>query len=163
MTEQPAQPLQTAMIGIGEHRTGAFPMASIGLGSCISLVFFDRDLKIGSMAHIMLPESSGRTDRPGKYADLAIPLLIGEMQAGGSGKAAITARMAGGATMFETFSAGMNIGERNIEKVRSLLLKENIRIVAEDVGGKMGRSVYFFPRENGKMTVRLANGTNRDL
>lgn len=151
------------MIGIGEYRIGAFPMATIGLGSCIGLVLFDQDLKIGAMVHIMLPECPGSTSRPGKYADLAIPLLIGEMEEKGSKKEGITAKMAGGATMFETFSAGINIGQRNSEKIRTLLSKENIRIVSEDVGGKIGRSVYFFPLKDGKMTVRLADGTSRDL
>ena len=72
-------PGQTAMIGIGEYRVGSFPMMTIGLGSCIGLTFYDDRLKIGAMVHIMLPDSAGRKDRPGKYADTAIPLLIKEL------------------------------------------------------------------------------------
>jgi chemotaxis protein CheD len=151
------------MIGIGEYRIGAFPMATIGLGSCIGLVLFDPDRKVGALVHIMLPECPGSTSRPGKYADRAIPLLIKEMEENGSKRSGITARMAGGATMFETFSAGINIGQRNSEKIRTLLSKEDISIVSEDVGGKIGRSVYFFPLKDGKMTIRLADGTSRDL
>lgn len=154
---------QPAMIGIGEYRIGDFRMASIGLGSCIGLTLYDPDLKTGAMVHIMLPESSGRTDRPGKYADTAIPLLIGELTTKGSKKRSLVAKMAGGATMFEAFSASMNIGQRNIEKVKEILARENIRLVAEETGGKMGRSVYFFPKENGRVAVRLANGSSRDI
>ena len=36
-------------------------------------------LKVGAMVHIMLPDSAGRTDRPGKYADTAIVLLLNEL------------------------------------------------------------------------------------
>ena len=154
---------QPAMIGIGEYRVGNFPMASIGLGSCIGLTLYDPERKIGAMVHIMLPESSGRSDRPGKYADTAIPLLLDELAAKGSRKQSLVARMAGGATMFEAFSASMNIGQRNIDKVKAILNGQKIRIAAEDTGGKMGRSVYFFPGENGRVSVRLANGTSRDL
>jgi chemotaxis protein CheD len=160
LTNQTDQP---AMIGIGEYRIGSFRMASIGLGSCIGLTLFDPEQRIGAMVHIMLPESSGRTDRPGKYADTAIPLIINELIAHGSKKRSLVARMAGGATMFEAFSASMNIGQRNIDKVRALLAEQNIRLLAEDTGGKLGRSVYFSPQESGRVTVRLANGSSRDL
>lgn len=152
-----------AMIGIGEYRVGSVRMASIGLGSCIGLTLYDPEQRIGAMVHIMLPESSGRTDRPGKYADTAIPLIIDELVAKGSRKRSLVAKIAGGATMFEAFSASMNIGQRNIDKVRQVLSEQNVRILAEDVGGKMGRSVYFNPPENGRVTVRLANGSSRDI
>lgn len=163
MTNSNAPPDQPAMIGIGEYRVGSLRMASIGLGSCIGLTLYDPELKIGAMVHIMLPESSGRTDRPGKYADTAIPLIISELAALGSKKRSLVAKMSGGATMFEAFSASMNIGQRNTEKVKALLAEHNIRLAAEETGGKMGRSVYFFPQENGRVTVRLANGSSKDI
>ena len=163
MTDNSALTDHTAMIGIGEYRVGALRMASIGLGSCIGLTLYSPEQKIGAMVHIMLPESSGRTDRPGKYADTAIPLLLEELAARSVRKSTLVARMAGGATMFEAFSASMNIGQRNIEKVRSLLQQQNLRLVSEDVGGKMGRSVYFTPQENGKVIVRLANGSSKEI
>jgi chemotaxis protein CheD len=163
MTNSNVPPDQPAMIGIGEYRVGSLRMASIGLGSCIGLTLYDPELKIGAMVHIMLPESSGRTDRPGKYADTAIPLIISELAALGSKKRSLVAKMSGGATMFEAFSASMNIGQRNTEKVKALLAEHNIRLAAEETGGKMGRSVYFFPQENGRVTVRLANGSSKDI
>ncbi|MDD1680719.1 MAG: chemotaxis protein CheD, partial [Methanoregula sp.] len=68
MPDLPSQNGQTAMIGIGEYRVGSFPMMTIGLGSCIGLTLFDEAAGVGAMVHIMLPDSAGRTDRPGKYA-----------------------------------------------------------------------------------------------
>jgi len=61
--------------------------------------------------------------------------------------------------MFEYFGTNLNIGERNAEKVRALLKENNIPLVKEDVGGKMGRSVTFHPGSSGKVTVRRADGT----
>jgi len=162
MTDLNAQTDQTAMIGIGEYRVGSFRMASIGLGSCIGLTLYSPEQKIGAMVHIMLPESSGRSDRPGKYADTAIPLLLKELTALGVRRSTLVVKIAGGATMFEAFSASMNIGQRNIEKVKVILSEENLRLASEDVGGKMGRSVYFTPQENGKVIVRLANGSSKE-
>ena len=159
----PASDGQTAMIGIGEYRVGSFPMMTIGLGSCIGLTLYDDTLKIGAMVHIMLPDSGGRKDRPGKYADTAIPVLLKELGALGSRNRSITAKMAGGACMFEYFGTNLNIGERNAEKIRALLKEHNIPLVKEDTGGKVGRSVTFLPANGGKVTIRRADGTVGEL
>jgi chemotaxis protein CheD len=163
MPNQPPPEGQTAMIGIGEYRVGSFPMMTIGLGSCIGLTFYDDTLKVGAMVHIMLPDSSGRTDRPGKYADTAVALLLNELTKLGCKNRSLTAKMAGGACMFEYFGANLNIGQRNAEKVKALLKENNIKLAAEDVGGKVGRSVTFLPLNRGKFTIRRADGTNCEL
>jgi chemotaxis protein CheD len=151
------------MIGIGEYRVGSFPMMTIGLGSCIGLTLYDDSLKIGAMVHIMLPDSSGRTDRPGKYADTAIALILGELVKQGCRKGSLVAKMAGGACMFEYFGANLNIGERNADRVKALLKENGIKLAAEDVGGKVGRSVTFIPASRGKFMIRRADGTTAEL
>jgi chemotaxis protein CheD len=151
------------MIGIGEYRVGSFPMMTIGLGSCIGLTMYDPNLKLGAMVHIMLPESGGRMDRPGKYVDTAVPLLVKELVALGCKNRSIVAKIAGGACMFEYFGTNLNIGERNAVKVRLLLQEHNIQLAAEDVGGKVGRSVTFLPTNDGKVTIRRADGTSSSL
>ncbi|MFA5269359.1 MAG: chemotaxis protein CheD [Methanoregula sp.] len=163
MPDLPPPEGQTAMIGIGEYRIGSFPMMTIGLGSCIGLTFYDDTVKVGAMVHIMLPDSAGRTERPGKYADTAIALLLKELTARGCKTRSLIAKMAGGACMFEYFGANLNIGERNAEKVRAILKENNIKLAAEDVGGKVGRSVTFLPSNRGKFTIRRADGTNCEI
>ena len=163
MTNPGPQNQQTAMIGIGEYRVGSFPMMTIGLGSCIGLTLYDETLKVGAMVHIMLPDSAGRTDRPGKYADTAIPTIVKELNALGSKNRSLVAKMAGGACMFEYFGANLNIGERNAERVRAILKENHIQLSAEDVGGKVGRSVTFLPGTNGRVSIRRANGTTGEL
>jgi chemotaxis protein CheD len=154
---------QASMIGIGEYRVGSFPMITIGLGSCIGLALYDPNLHLGAMVHIMLPESGGKSDRPGKYADTAVPVLVKELVALGCKNRSIIAKIAGGACMFEYFGTGLNIGERNAGKVRALLEEHKIRLVAEDVGGKVGRSVTFLPADDGRVVIRKADGTLNNL
>jgi chemotaxis protein CheD len=154
---------QASMIGIGDYRVGSFPMITIGLGSCIGLTLYDPNLRVGAMAHIMLPESGGRTDRPGKYADTAVPLLVKELITLGCKNRSIVAKIAGGACMFEYFGTGLNIGERNAEKVRILLKERHIQLAAEDVGGKVGRSVTFLPSDSGRVLIRRADGSSNNL
>jgi chemotaxis protein CheD len=111
----------------------------------------------------MLPESSGRTDRPGKYADTAIPLLLSKLTERGCQRTSLVVKMAGGACMFEYFGNNLNIGERNAERVRAILAENRLRLHAEEVGGKMGRTVAFYPDEGGKVTVRSADGAAHEI
>lgn len=151
---------ETAVIlGMGEHRVGKCPMGTIGLGSCIALILRDRRTSLAGLAHIMLPESRGNTDRPGKFADTALSVLLEEMGRFGSTKLSITAIIVGGASMFEYSASSLNIGERNAAAVKDLLSDHGIRIEYEEIGGKVGRSVYYWPEKKGRLIVKRADGT----
>ena len=50
------------------------------LGSCIGLALYDRQRKVGGLAHIVLPNTHGATDLPGKSVDKAIPRLIKDIE-----------------------------------------------------------------------------------
>lgn len=154
---------RAAIVGIGEYCVGQEPMATIGLGSCVALILFDPQNATGSMAHVMLPDSHGRADRPGKYADTAVPLLINEMVGKGCRRPRLVAKLVGGASMFAQFSGNLNIGDRNTRTLKALLGDAGIRVVAELTGGNVGRSVVFSPQERGRVTVKRADGTCCDL
>jgi len=153
----------TVIIGIGEYKVGSMPMASIGLGSCVGLVIHDRQTGTGALVHIMLPSSQGKTDRPGKYADTAIDVLIKELTQIGSSPANLIAKIAGGSAMFKTFSGNLNIGDRNVEVIRKLLKDQKIPIKGEDVGGSVGRTIFYYPKENGKLVIKKGDGTLSEL
>ncbi|MDN5340777.1 MAG: chemotaxis protein CheD [Euryarchaeota archaeon] len=151
---------ETAVIlGLGEHRVSKCPMGTIGLGSCIALILHDERRSLAGLAHIMLPESRGETDRPGKFADTALSALLEEMEKAGSTKSAITAIVVGGASMFEFSANSLNIGERNAAAVKEQLRKQGIRIEYEETGGKVGRSVYYWPEGKGRLIIKRADGT----
>lgn len=149
------------IIGIGEYHVGNCPMSTIGLGSCIGLVIHDTVRATGGLVHIMLPDSQGRTDRPGKYADSAVELLVKELVRNGCKPSSLVAKIAGGAAMFRTTAGSLNIGERNIEAVKIRLKSRGIPLSGEDVGGSVGRTITYFPGENGKILVKIANGTHK--
>ncbi len=147
------------IIGIGDYRVGSSSMATVGLGSCVALILHDARRSIGGLAHIMLPESRGApTDRPGKFADTALAVLVSEMEALGSTRGSMVAKLVGGASMFAYSGTSLNIGERNVEAIRSLLQGQRLRIDGEETGGKVGRSVIYRPSEGGRTTVKRADG-----
>jgi len=44
-----------------------------------------------------------------------------------------------------------------------VLAENHIRLAAEEVGGKAGRTVAFYPNEGGKVTVRSADGAAHEI
>lgn len=123
-------------------------LTTLGLGSCIGLVLYDQTAKAVSMVHIMLPDSRDTKDlqKPGKFADTAIPLMLKELEALGALRSRLKAKLAGGAQMFSLpgkENSILAVGTRNSEVTLALLKKHGIPIIASDVGGNKGRSVEF--------------------
>ena len=145
-------------VGIGEYQIGSFNMTSIGLGSCVAVILHDSKKGTGAIAHVMLPESNGKNERPGKFADTAIPVLFEELIKAGSNKRDIYAKIAGGSSMFKQFKGNLDIGGRNVEAIKAALEQYHITLKAEDVGGNSGRSITYNPSNNGIVGIRGADG-----
>ena len=135
------------VIGIADMKMtqGEGMLVTYALGSCIGICLHDPKLKLGALVHIMLPLNmeTGRKN-PMKYADTGIRETIKQMEAKGASRSRITAKIAGGAMMFKDGSGSLgNIGQRNIESVRVKKKKEGIRLLKEDVGGTVARTLLF--------------------
>lgn len=135
-------------VGIADMKLaqGNGVLVTYALGSCIGLCFHDPKLRLGALLHIMLPLNmeTGRT-HPLKYADTGIRETLRQMEIKGASRSRMTVKIAGGAKMFEVSGgSGLgNIGQRNIESVHTILKRENIRLVAENVGGTVARTLLF--------------------
>ena len=77
---------------------------------------------------------------------------MGELGADGR---RVTARLAGGASMFAGLAAAgsVQMGERNVAAVRQVLTRMGIPVSRELVGGTLGRSVWF-DVASGRVSVR---------
>ena len=134
-------------IGIADMKMakGEGMLVTYALGSCIGICLHDPAIKLGALIHIMLPLNmeAGRKNTM-KYADTGIKETVKQMEAMGASRARITAKIAGGAKMFEDSGGSLgSIGQRNIESVRMNLKKEGIRLLKEDVGGAVARTLLF--------------------
>lgn len=149
------------VVGISDWKICRSPdsLITYALGSCVGICLYDKATKIAGLSHIMLPDSTaiagGSATRP-KFADTAIVDMLNAMKAQGALQSEITAKIAGGAVMFQSASAQFNIGERNVEAVRRILGKLAIPIIAADTGLNYGRTVTFFA-ENGNLEVNSAS------
>ncbi len=137
-------------VGIADMKMSQWEgeLITYALGSCIGICLYDPGVKLAALIHIMLPLNmeAGRKN-PMKYADTGIKETLRQMEGKGALKSRITAKIAGGAKMFEVSGGGAlgNIGQRNIESVKLTLRKEGIRILAEDTGGSVARTLSFDP------------------
>ena len=77
-------------------------LVTYALGSCIGICLYDPLKKLGAMVHVMLPLNmeTGRTNTM-KSADLGIRETLRMMESRGAMRSRITAKIAGGAKMFE--------------------------------------------------------------
>ena len=156
------QPAQKHNVGMGQIAVDKAPaLLSSVLGSCVGLALYHPRLKTGALAHIVLPTASGRGALPGKFADTALPHMLNEFAKAGIPRQGLVAKIAGGACMFGV-SGPLQIGDNNIEAVKELLAKENIRILGEDLGGQKGRRVTL-DCATGELLVEIAGTAKRIL
>ena len=135
-------------------------LVAIGLGSCIGLALVDRSANVAGLAHVVLPESQGKTEPKAKFADLAVPDLIERLLGAGAVKRRLEAVLIGGARMFSV-GASLDIGARNAEAVRGALKQAGIRIKTEEVGGNRGRTARIIVGSD--ISSQLAGGTRTSL
>ncbi len=147
---------ENVVIGIGDYAVtdDGRALSTVGLGSCIGIVIYDSKKKVAGLSHIMLPAMKSKQDRIGKYADTAIPALLGEMREKGCRLQDCKAKIAGGASLFKFKDDSLQIGRRNTEAVEKILKDHKIRIVGKDVGGDRGRTITFYP-DTAELHIRM--------
>jgi len=136
------------LIGIADMNVTKSPdvLTTLGLGSCVGVVLYDRLRQIGGLAHIMLPLSNGAIDQNrAKFADTAIIDLINRMGQAGAQRAGLIAKIAGGAHMFGGSNSNvLKVGERNVAACIQVLDHLRIPIQAQDTGGSHGRTIELY-------------------
>jgi chemotaxis receptor (MCP) glutamine deamidase CheD len=96
------------------------------LGSCIAACLWDPVAKVGGMNHFLLPDGGASEVGSSRFGVHAMELLI-----------------FGGGHVLRVAGFDSSVPKRNAEFVRSFLAKENIRIVAERLGGHSPLEVKF--------------------
>ena len=121
------------------------------LGSCVAVCLYDQKIKIGGLNHFMLPLWNGDVLASPKYGNIAIEKLIEKMILNGASKQNMIAKIFGGANQI---NSTINIGERNIQISKEHLATAGIKIVAESVGGAVGRKIKFNTR-TGEVSMKF--------
>jgi len=155
-------------VGIAEIKVATAPtvLVSYGLGSCLGIALYDAEIKIGALAHTMLPyfRAGIRETRTSKFVDMALQEMIELLQHQGAEPNRLRAKLVGGANMFAdapgTGRSSEGIGSRNIQAAHAILGELGIPLLAEDTGGNNGRTMEF-DLENGVVSVLSVRNHDR--
>lgn len=131
---------------------GPFSITTV-LGSCVSVCLWDPSRRVGGMNHYLLPLWNGDGLRTPKYGNIAIPMLVDRLLEAGCSRGGLKAKVFGGASVLESSSGLLNVGERNIRYAESALEEARIPIIGKDVGGTSGRKLMFVT-DTGDVFVR---------
>lgn len=92
--------MATIKVGMADLNICKAPdmITTLGLGSCIGIAVYDPVLKIGGLAHIMLPDSTQMRNNSNiaKFADTGIEELVKRVVMAGANKRRLVAKIAGG-------------------------------------------------------------------
>ncbi|MBC8059446.1 MAG: chemotaxis protein CheD [Clostridiaceae bacterium] len=155
-------------VGIADLNVTSTPnkLITVGLGSCIGITLYDKVKKNGGLLHIMLPDSTqfSSVTNPFKFADLGVPILLKKIQDMGSRKNDISAKIAGGASMFNFSDKSMimDIGSRNSVAVKRILAELEIPLLREDIGGNNGRTIIF-DTSTGSLLIRTVGKEMKEI
>ncbi len=133
-------------------------IVTYSLGSCIGVAIYDPKARVGGMLHYMLPESkidpTKAKKNPAMFGDTGIPLLFKTCYSLGAKKQNLIVKVAGGANILDE-NGIFNIGKRNYMVLKKLFWRNNVRIAAEHVGGKVNRTLRL-EISSGKFFLKVA-------
>jgi chemotaxis protein CheD len=165
------QGLKAVAVGLGEARvvdpgSGEY-LVAYGLGSCVAMCLFDPASRVAGLAHVLLPGADPEGAPNAKFAQSALPLLVALMAQRGArpDPRRYIARLAGGAMVLAIGGGGIlpRVGTQNADSVRAALAAAGVRVEAEDLGGTRGRTIWFDPRDGGRIRIRTVGSEDRFL
>jgi len=153
------------VVGMADLKVAKAPdiLTTLGLGSCVGITLFDKNQKIGGLAHVMLPTYKGfEGQNIAKFADSAIIELVKQLSRIGASRNALVAKLAGGAHMFGNTQNNdmLKIGERNAAASAAILKQLGIPVQANDTGGTHGRTIELYI-DNGALKIKTVGAGER--
>lgn len=137
------------ILGMGAYEVTGEPNRQLkifALGSCVGVALFSPSNPVIAMAHIVLPSSNTDPEKaksmPGYFADTGIAIMLEKMNDLGCSKNNIFAKLAGGAKTTAEIGDYFGIGQRNALAVKATLIKQGIKVVSDDLGGTISRTVW---------------------
>ncbi|HEX3135878.1 MAG TPA: chemotaxis protein CheD [Planctomycetota bacterium] len=115
------------------------------LGSCLGIVVYDHQAKVGAMLHAQLPLGQLNAEMarlsPARFVDLGLPLLFQAAVDLGANRRLLRVTVAGAANMIATTNDLFNIATRNLTVMRKFFWQQGILLAGEDTGGTSPRTM----------------------
>lgn len=115
------------------------------LGSCVAIMFYDKNLNIKGMNHFLLPTTNSSNDDM-KYGLYSVEAMLNEMYKLGCKKENMAAKISGGADITDMDFTTKSVGYRNVEFARTFCQSERFRILSDHTRGNSGRIILMANR-----------------
>ena len=110
------------------------------LGSCVAIMFYDKNKKVKGMNHFLLPATENSNEDM-KYGLYSVEAMLNEMYKLGCRKENMAAKISGGADIMNISSMSKSIGHRNVEFAHTFCKSEGFRILSDHTRGNDGRVI----------------------
>ena len=139
------------------------------LGSCISIIFYNKRTQLSAVCHAQLPAKNEKLtckescpnpcgmneyDNDFRYVTCSFKHMLSLFNKSGIQKSEIEVSLYGGSAMFDLGKDTLNIGNKNIQKAKDLIRRNNLRIINEDIGGTLSRTITYFSK-TGKIELKI--------
>ncbi len=147
------------IVGVGDMSVSNKPdslIVTYALGSCIGLAAYDPLVRAGGLIHIMLPNTTDALSikrNPIMFIETGFPIFFEELYKLGAAKPRLIIKIAGGASLYSNNNM-FNIGARNCEYTKRYLQENNMKLVAQSIGGTYARTMKL-TLKNGKVWVKI--------
>ncbi len=116
------------------------------LGSCVSIIFYDKKSKYSGVSHCLLPKKNlivnDRSDNIFRYVDTTIEFLVNKFDELGANRKDLEIKLFGGASIHpKVQDSKINVGINNVEMAKEVLSNYNLRIKKQDTGGLISRKI----------------------
>lgn len=132
------------------------------LGSCVSATMHCARFRAGAICHALFPAGvPAKADEPFRYVDRSIEAMAAWFGRLGARRGEIEVKLFGGAGADwsgEGGPASVSVGRSNVESALRTLAAHGLRVTARDVGGTIGRKLYFVSHTGDVYLKRLVNG-----
>jgi chemotaxis protein CheD len=125
------------------------------VGTCVVVCIWDRKREYGGMSHFLYPRTAERRQATPQYGNVAVQALVRLFVEEGSRKKHLRAQIFGGAHPADGSPVGKRIGRDNVAMARKILIRHEITIVSEDVGGSEGRKLIYNTFNNEAAVLRV--------
>jgi len=129
------------------------------LGSCVALMFYDKDKKIKGMNHFLLPKTENTIDDM-KYGLYSVEAMLNEMYKMGCKKQNMIAKISGGADIMQLNLSNASIGQRNVEFAKEFCRSEGFKVLSEHTRGEHGRLILL--ADNFDTFIKVTQKTDTD-
>lgn len=113
------------------------------LGSCVSLLLWQPQIKVIALSHALLPKRSRHSDHEaetvGRFVEEITQLFLQKTRKFAVPLPSYHAHIFGGGDMFPDIGLKNQIGLQNIQMTKQLLEHAGVPILSEDIGGTFYR------------------------